>query len=359
MIDKIVRTVLYEGYMLYPYRRSAVKNRQPWNFGILQPTGGGEASVMTTECLVTGGDASVIDIRVRFLQMGSPADEEVDEEVTERRIDILDLPLQRLLHSVQITPVEFAPITGVVEISATAVHAGLMRLRVRISNRTPRPQDEPSRDAVLAQSLISTHTILNVRDGEFVSLFDPPEPFRQAAAECANIGTWPVLIGREPERDCMLSSPIILYDYPQVAAESPGDWFDGTEIDEMLSLRIQTLSDAEKEAIRNGDERTRRLLERAENLTREELMALHGVMRAESATFKKGDRVRLKPKPGGDAMDVMLAGRTAIIEAVEQDFEDRIHLAVVIEDDPGKDLGLMRQPGHRFFFSVDEVERVA
>jgi hypothetical protein len=345
--------------MLYPYRRSAIKNRQPWNFGILQPAGGGEASIMITECLVTGGDATVVDVQVRFLQVGSAPDQEVDEEVTERRTDVPGLWPQQLLHAVQITPFDFAPITGNVEISTAAVGPGLMRLRVRISNRTPRPQDETSREAILAHSLISTHTILNVRDGEFVSLLDPPEPFRKAAATCANLGTWPVLIGREPERDCMLSSPIILYDYPQVAAESPGDLFDGTEIDELLNLRIQTLSDAEKEQIRNGDERTRRLLERAESLTADESMTLHGVMRAESANFKKGDRVRLKPKPGGDALDVVLAGRTAIIEAVEQDFEDRIHLAVVIEDDPGKDLGLMRQPGHRFFFSVDEVERVA
>jgi len=71
---------------------------------------------------------------------------------------------------------------------------------------------------------------------------------------------------------------------------------------------------------------------------------------------RKGDRVRLHPKRGGDVFDMALAGHIAVVESIEQDYEDKIHLAVVLEDDPGKDLGFMRQPGHRFFFSIDEVE---
>ena len=69
-----------------------------------------------------------------------------------------------------------------------------------------------------------------------------------------------------------------------------------------------------------------------------------------------GDRVRLRPKPGADIMDTLLAGKIAIIEKIEQDYEEKLHIAVVLEDDPGKDLGLLRQPGHRFFFGVDEIE---
>lgn len=72
--------------------------------------------------------------------------------------------------------------------------------------------------------------------------------------------------------------------------------------------------------------------------------------------LKPGDRVRLKPRPGGDVFDLALAGKLAVIEAIEEDYEGRTHLAVVVDDDPGRDLGILRQPGHRFFFSVDEVE---
>jgi hypothetical protein len=72
--------------------------------------------------------------------------------------------------------------------------------------------------------------------------------------------------------------------------------------------------------------------------------------------LKPGMRVRLRPRAGGDIFDLALAGQVAIIESIEQDYEGRNHLAVVIEDDPGRDLGMLRQPGHRFFFSAEEVE---
>ena len=100
------------------------------------------------------------------------------------------------------------------------------------------------------------------------------------AQECHNLRTWPVLVGNEGEYDTMLSSPIILYDYPQIAPESPGSLFDGTEIDEILTLRIMTLTDEEKEEMRQGDERAREILERTEALSPEQFMKLHGVIRS-------------------------------------------------------------------------------
>ncbi|HJT88217.1 MAG TPA: hypothetical protein VJ732_10185, partial [Bryobacteraceae bacterium] len=220
--------------------------------------------------------------------------------------------------------------------------------------------DGESREAALRHSLLSTHTILTVRGGEFLSLMDPPEGYRAAAEACRNIGTWPVLAGAPGERDIMLSSPVILYDYPQVAPESPGDLFDGTEIDEILTLRILTLSDQEKAEIRAGEERARRILERSETLPPEQLMKLHGALRGLGQTreWKAGDVVRLRPRRGGDIMDIALGGKRAIIESVEEDYEGRVHLAVVLEDDPGRDLGMMRQPGHRFFFTPEEVEAI-
>ena len=130
-----------------------------------------------------------------------------------------------------------------------------------------------------SRSLLSMHTILGVRDGEFVSLTDPPEQWRSYAAGCKNVGAWPVLIGAGTEHDTMLSSPIIVSDYPQLAPESPGDLFDSTEIDEILTLRIMTLTDDEKSEAAGVDERVKKLLARTESLARDQLMNLHGTVR--------------------------------------------------------------------------------
>jgi hydrogenase maturation protease len=159
-----------------------------------------------------------------------------------------------------------------------------------------------------------------------------------------------------------------------------GSLFDGTEIDEILSLRLRTLTDDEKFEVRHLDAHARRVLERTDALSDDALLNMHGVLREpeddapiefddffgastrlESVTvagvsLKAGARVRIRPKSGADVMDVALAGQTAIIEAIEQDMEKRIHLALVLENDPGKDLGMLRQPGHRFFYGLDEVE---
>jgi hydrogenase maturation protease len=129
------------------------------------------------------------------------------------------------------------------------------------------------------QSLISTHIILGVKDGEFVSLLEPPAELQELASSCQNIGAWPVLVGKPGQRDTVLASPIILYDYPQIAPESAGDLFDGTEIDEILSLRIMTLTDEEKREIRESDDRAREILDRTEAIPPEQFMKLHGVVR--------------------------------------------------------------------------------
>ncbi len=183
----------------------------------------------------------------------------------------------------------------------------------------------------------------------------------------------------------MLSSPIILYDYPQIAPESPGSLFDGTEIDEILSLRILTMTDAEKDEMRRCDERTRQILERTESMPPEQFMKLHGVLRElrpatgeasmnewewqlleEKAALdhivvsgqevRRGDRVRLFPRKGGDVLDIALHGQVATIESIEQDYEGKLHVCVVLDEDPGRDMGLLRQPGHRFFFDPSEID---
>jgi hypothetical protein len=346
-VEKIADAVLYEGYMLYPYTASSLKNQQRWNFGVLYPDGV-DTSEMRTECLVQSDGDCAVNARVRFLWYGD------GEEPDQTEIEIDSWPVTKNVS---------LPHDGLASIamSAQPAGAGLLRLSVRIRNATDFEGNDPTRS-----SMLSTHTILTVRGGKFVSLMDPPAEYRVAAAACRNVGTWPVLVGEESDRgsqfgDTLLSSPIILYDHPQVAPESPGNLFDGTEIDEILTLRILTLSDAEKAEIRGGPERARQVLERTESLPPEQIMKLHGAVRGlrpVMAEVKAGDHVRLRPRKSADIFDIALAGKLATVEAVETDFEGKTHLAVVIDDDPGREFGMMRQPGHRFFFGLEEVELV-
>src|SRR5262249_19841736 len=153
--------------------------------------------------------------------------------------------------------------------------------------------------------------VLGVTSGRFVSLIDPPDDARTLADGCRNRGLWPVLVGDSGLRDLILAAPIILYDFPAIAPESPGCLFDGTAIDELLTLRILTLSESEKKAMR-ADEQTRALLERTEKLGNDRLLALHGIMR-QARAFEAGDRVRLWPNRRADILDLALEGRSATI----------------------------------------------
>jgi hypothetical protein len=174
---------------------------------------------------------------------------------------------------------EQASVSGVVEIAALAIQDGLYQLTVRVWNDTPPPRAGGGREELLPVTLVSTHAVLTASGGSFVSLMDPPEQYRSAVADCRNVGVWPVLVGEANERHTMLASPIILYDHPQLAPESPGDLFDATEIDEILTLRILTMTDDEKQEMRASDPRADALLRRTESLAREELMRLHGTIR--------------------------------------------------------------------------------
>lgn len=349
-IEGIANAVLYEGYMLYPYRPSAVKNRQRWNFGVVYPKShceiqkGNDIWRMQTQCLIRGAASASLDIKVRFLQAVSrqmgrltapgvsdeaePEFEIVESiEIGNRTFRSWQEAIERdvTFPSVRLEPLPGAPVTGAfafpearelepvkddsgslaafvvrtrerisgsVEVSAEECSAGLFKLTVVISNLTPLddPQFAPRED-VLLKSLLSTHTILGVEAGEFVSLIDPPPDVQQIASDCRNVGAWPVLAGDDGCKDAMLSSPIILYDYPQIAPESPGDLFDGTEIDEILALRILTLSDDEKREIRQSDERTREVLRRTEAMPVEHFVKLHGVLRGMKSAEDPGDEI--------------------------------------------------------------------
>ncbi len=282
---------------------------------------------MQTECLVRGSAAAQLTVRVRFLHVvtrnvAEPdhsqtdgirfvAATEIDGELIQAWQEAVEreIVLPRYCMSDSAGPVfkqrfRFAPdlrietlksrdgriasflhrqtklLEGMIEVSAMELHAGVYRVTVGISNLTQ--LDDGGRidhDTAVLQSLVSAHTILDVAGGSFVSLLEPPEDLREAASRCRNVGTWPVLAGAKGEFRSMLSSPIILYDYPEIAQESPGELFDGTEIDEILTLRIMTMTDQEKEEMRHTDERARRILERTESLPQEHLAKLHGALR--------------------------------------------------------------------------------
>jgi hypothetical protein len=166
---------------------------------------------------------------------------------------------------------------GSVDVGKERVGDDLHRVTVRIANTTP---FSGSREEALEQTLCSCHAVLRAGPGsEFVSLTDPPAGLREEAEGCSNVGVWPVLVGEPHERGTMLASPIILEDHPRIAPESPGDLFDGGEIDQMLVLNILSLTDGEKAEMRASDPKAREILERTEALTNEQLMALHGTIR--------------------------------------------------------------------------------
>lgn len=306
---EIADAILYEGYILYPYRPSALKNQQRWTFGSVFPNqyGGDEISTMRTEVLVCASPKASMDIVVRFLQpqrrqvQRLTSDREsslyepvpaldVDgqsyvswDEAVEREISVYDISLADLASRRRSSKFTLAAqkrdeaifskngaiagsvtrtseaVEGLVEISATTPCDGMLQLRVTIANTTTLPESARcSRTAAQNFAFLSTHTLMYLRNGEFISLLDPPAFLHEAAKGCDNQGTWPVLVGEEGRRDTILSSPIILYDYPKVAPESKGPFFDGAEIDEMLTLQVLTLTDDEKSEMAAADPQTRK-----------------------------------------------------------------------------------------------------
>lgn len=315
-VEKIANAVLYEGYMLYPYRASAIKNQQRWNFGTLYPESFAEAqkpaeqSRMVTECLVAGSRDVTINIRVRFLQLsrrfGPPVAGQTTqwEEGFEKFIDFSALSLSDLISKPQHFPIRFdaaetpdqrdpqssvrhKPLAGNLVVRAGVVQTELYKVRFELENETEMENATGySRNDALLQAFLSAHLLLASEKGRFISLLEPPDVFRQAAAECNNVGSFPVLVAEDGQKGndpsaarIMLSSPIILYDYPTIAQESAGDFFDATEMDEMLSLRVMTMTDEEKQEMRGGDRRARAILERTESLPTEHLMKVHGAVR--------------------------------------------------------------------------------
>jgi hypothetical protein len=327
-VARIADAVLYEGYLLWPYRRSALKNQRRWTFGGVYPQAHNAVHDddpwrRRTECLLEGAGDAQVRVRVRFLHVvercvaraGAHGLEPVDElevggrrvlsweEAVEREVEVPGLGIGDLPAGRQV-PIAIArgeqeeelrddhgrlagvvthrwrELQGAVDVRAQRRRPGLWRLTVMVTNTTPwAAHGAGAREDALKQTFCSTHAVLEVARGAFVSQTDPPVQLREEAAACRNDGTWPVLVGEPGERHTLLSSPIILEDHPRIAPESPGDLFDGGEIDQLLILNILTLTDEEKAEMRDSDPRAREILERCEALSEEELLRLHGAVR--------------------------------------------------------------------------------
>ncbi|MCV7278563.1 hypothetical protein H7J88_02740 [Mycolicibacterium flavescens] len=424
----VADAVLYEGYLLYPYRATSSKNQSRWQFGVLSPIGAseagiGEESTLSAQVLIASRGITMVTGVVRFLHLQhrgverdlgdgrfEPVDELVSDagcwlcwdEAVECEVPIDPLPVMSLPATLNIsvaptTEVELVPggrlvrtrrpLRGRVDISADD-DDGLLRLTIDVRNTAPPTGDK---DEAIARSMIGTHLLLEVADGEFVSLLEPPDRAADAAARCRQHRCFPVLAGPSPHRDLMLASPIILYDHPEIAEQSQGALYDSTEIDEILTLRIMTMTDGEKAQARATDPRAAAIIDRCDSLSPEAMLDLHGVLRdphapaglipeipdgvgwwdptADAAVrphsdavlvnetrVARGSRVRLHPSRRADAQDVFYANKIARVTSVHEDVDGEQHIGVVLEEDPAADLHDWY--GRYLYFAPDEVEPV-
>ncbi len=437
-VTAVADAVLYEGYLLYPYRANSAKNQMRWQFGVLVPPSYarddiGEHSWQRTEVLVRAQPQAKLRWRVRFLhlerrwieadsgdgytrrgqvEVGGEIQVSFDEAVAESvemSTHLGELLAGRKQQCFAIAAFDEVqplaagvrrhrrrePLRVRVELSASPVAEDAFRVTAEVHCETRWEATKPTRDEAVRHSLIGCHTVAEVSSGQFVSLLDPPPDLAQAAAACENVRTWPVLGGPPGQGDVVLSAPLILYDHPAVAPESPAMMFDSTEVDELLVLRTQTLTDDEKAQARATDPRARELIDLADNLPPELLDRLHGAIRelrpaqapgdpcdvdpfvtdmpwwdpgadtsadpfertvlVDGVTVGRGSRVRLRlGARRTDAQDMFLAGRAATVHGVLLDVDGSHHVAVTIDDDPGVDLQIAQ--GRYRYYAPDEVE---
>jgi len=336
---QVADAILYEGYLLYPYRASARKNQSRFQFGVLMPPAyrdvdDCEPSASQTECLLECPEDATVTVIARFLhlqrrQVEAAGGEEGFRAVVSVRVDDAEVttwdeaaerehrvtvPIAALLSGVVDAPFDVpggettevltdgrgrtvgrlvrrqALLTGMVRLRAERLPGpyGTLRLRVTIENHTGQDGPLRRREDGLRLALIATHALIHVPGGKFLSLTDPPEWAAPYAAACVNTATWPVLAGPEECRELVLSSPVILYDHPRIAAESAGELFDSTEIDEILTLRTLALTDDEKREARATDPRAAALLDRLDGLPPEMLERMHGAIRYLGAPGEPG-----------------------------------------------------------------------
>jgi hypothetical protein len=341
-LEELVDSLLWEGYALYPYTPGATKNATPTPFGIVYPPRYAEDNPGAFDRLrlevVLDGPGPVWG-EIRFLQATGER-----HEARERRVA---LPAPGGF------AISFPPLQARARLRSEALEDGRVRVVCCLHNETPFAGG--GRVEALERSFVSTHVVLRAAAGRFIS------PLESGGE---HVNCFPVLATAED--DAVVAAAIVLPDHPQIAPESRGSLFDGTEIEEALLLHVQALSDGEREEIAAHDPAVREMVERAATTTPEDLMRLHGRLElrdpragepeatVDGLTFRRGTRVLLRPGRDGDPYDRMLHGRPATVERIYCDDEERVHLAVSIDDDPGRDL--MRDTGRYHFFKPEEVE---
>ncbi|MEV4788675.1 hypothetical protein AB0K53_25040 [Streptomyces tuirus] len=352
-LGAVAEAVLYEGYLLYPYRRSSAKNRVRWQFGVLFPrdwveadgpvtpgvSGSADSWYQQTECLlrVWQPDSARVRVRVRYLQMQRKQVEEAGrpvaslhgddgtvhltfDEALPRECEI-EAPLDELLRGARTVAVSAAAgedveplpddagrvvrsreeIRAETTVTAERLSEGLCRIRVRTTNTAPAPPPRTPRDEALRRALIATHTLIGGDGVEFVSLIDPPADVEALVRACRNEFTFPVLGGEAGDTaPVLLSAPIILPDHPRVAPESPGDLHDAAEIDEILTLRTMLLTDEEKREARATDPRAAAILDRVDTMPQEIFERLHGAVRSLTPAPPTAPPTWVPPTPSAD-----------------------------------------------------------
>jgi hypothetical protein len=435
LVRAVADAVLYEGYLLYPYRASSTKNQSRWQFGVLGPPGAaagglGEDSGMAMECLVAPAEQpGLVTLHLRFLHLQVREAQQRDasgdhvpvgslsvaggsvlswDEAVEREITLPEQSLLEPLDTVVEVPggEDIEPITDgegtptgrivrrrqplTARVRTSSVRDGdFLRLSVSVDNEHPgAPSDK---DVAIRTSLIGAHVILEVRAAGFVSLLEPPEEAMAAAGRCSQRRCWPVLAGPAGSSDVVLGAPIILYDYPEVAEQSQGALFDSTEIDEILSLRVMTMTDDEKAQARATDPRAAAIIDRCDDMSATDLQQLHGILRdprgpsvdtlpsfetgdvpwwdpeadasvrpevdsvvVRGTRVARGSLVRVHPSRRADAQDLFFADQVGRVTAVLSDVDGDVHVALVLVDDPAADLH--EWYGRYLYFSPDELE---
>jgi hypothetical protein len=292
-LDALTATLLYEGYSLFPYHRSAIKNQKPIPFGVVYPANyhvcnQHAPAKMEAQCIVTGNENLEINVEVVFLHLTKSDNNEW--KTIERRLEPGDFRLAALQKGKRTisfrfevpdagdnTSNEIMPINGELTIEAENIGENSYRAAISIDNATPIQNPlSASRDEALRQSFLATHIVLSALHGEFISAQGPPEKYRAAVEACGNSGLWQIMIDRE--NTSILFSPIIVHDYPKIHPRSKTDLFDSTEIQEALMLHLAVMSGEEKNRIAESDEKLRAMLNKAAEATPDDIIALHGGM---------------------------------------------------------------------------------
>ena len=372
-VDDLLRTLLYEGYALYPYTPGATKNATPTPFGIVYPPAYAADAPTTFDhvrmAAIVEGDADAqLSVEAHFLEPSGPR-----HEAAARRVDLPPAPLARLAE----TPVTVAfagdAVHGRARMTAQPLGARLWRVTTCVHNLTDVPQGL-DRAGALRHALLSTHVLARAHgNARFHSPVAPPDHAAPAVMTCVSVNTFPVLASGDDR--ALLGAAIVLPDHPQLAPESRGDLFDGTEIEEALLLHVLALSDEERDQIAEQDPVVRAMLERAVAATPDDIRRLHGrvevrdpappsepdrdvrgerELEVDGVLYRLGDRVRLRAGDDHAAHDHLLDGHSATIERIYVDYEDRVHLCVTVDDDPGQEL--MRDIGRYLYFKPSEVE---